>query len=133
MEEARLNMDDHPVGQGVEGGGGPPGDHGAEGGAPRISRRSRGRNCNCSNTMVKNQRIKVLGRGSSGKACLVRNKEASELCAAKERKEAVEEAVLLKSMGHMSTVCFQGVLMMNGQIKLGTRPIPSAACARTST
>lgn len=69
----------------------------------------------------KYQRIKVLGKGSFGKAYLVRNTEADELCVVKqmetsmmnpkERSEAVKEATLLKRMDHKNIVKFQDVFM----------------------
>mmetsp|Transcript_27978 Transcript_27978/g.65282 ORF Transcript_27978/g.65282 Transcript_27978/m.65282 type:complete len:519 (+) Transcript_27978:87-1643(+) len=69
----------------------------------------------------KYQRIKVLGKGSFGKAYLVKNTEADELCVVKqmetsmmqpkERNEAVKEAILLKRMDHKNIVRFQDVFM----------------------
>mmetsp|Transcript_27215 Transcript_27215/g.55013 ORF Transcript_27215/g.55013 Transcript_27215/m.55013 type:complete len:507 (-) Transcript_27215:151-1671(-) len=69
----------------------------------------------------KYQRIKVLGKGSFGKAYLVKNTEADELCVVKqmetsmmdpkERNEAVKEAMLLKRMDHKNIVRFQEVFM----------------------
>lgn len=69
----------------------------------------------------KYQRIKVLGKGSFGKAYLVKNTEADELCVVKqmetsamdpkERSEAVKEAMLLKRMDHPNIVRFQEVFM----------------------
>jgi len=69
----------------------------------------------------KYQRIKVLGKGSFGKAYLVKNTEADELCVVKqmetsmmnpkERSEAVKEATLLKRMDHKNIVKFQDVFM----------------------
>lgn len=69
----------------------------------------------------KYQRIKVLGKGSFGKAYLVKNTEADELCVVKqmetsmmnktEREEAVKEAMLLKRMDHKNIVRFQEVFM----------------------
>lgn len=69
----------------------------------------------------KYQRIKVLGKGSFGKAYLVKNTEANELCVVKqmetstmdpkERNEAVKEAMLLKRMNHPNIVRFQEVFM----------------------
>mmetsp|Transcript_105932 Transcript_105932/g.316365 ORF Transcript_105932/g.316365 Transcript_105932/m.316365 type:complete len:506 (-) Transcript_105932:129-1646(-) len=69
----------------------------------------------------KYQRIKVLGKGSFGKAYLVKNTEADELCVVKqmetsmmdpkERNEAVKEAMLLKRMDHRNIVRFQEVFM----------------------
>jgi len=69
----------------------------------------------------KYQRIKVLGKGSFGKAYLVRNTEANEQCVVKqmetsmmdpkERNEAVKEAMLLKRMDHKNIVRFQEVFM----------------------
>mmetsp|Transcript_20832 Transcript_20832/g.57674 ORF Transcript_20832/g.57674 Transcript_20832/m.57674 type:complete len:514 (-) Transcript_20832:130-1671(-) len=69
----------------------------------------------------KYQRIKVLGKGSFGKAYLVKNTEANELCVVKqmetsmmdpkERNEAVKEAMLLKRMDHKNIVRFQEVFM----------------------
>lgn len=69
----------------------------------------------------KYQRIKVLGKGSFGKAYLVKNTEANELCVVKqmetsamdpkERNEAVKEAMLLKRMDHPNIVRFQEVFM----------------------
>lgn len=69
----------------------------------------------------KYQRIRVLGKGSFGKAYLVRNTEADALCVVKqmetsmmdrkERDEAVKEALLLKRMDHPNIVRFQEVFM----------------------
>lgn len=69
----------------------------------------------------KYQRIKVLGKGSFGKAYLVRNTEENELCVvkqmetsameAKERNEAVKEAMLLKKMDHPNIVRFKEVFI----------------------
>eukprot|EP00929_Paragymnodinium_shiwhaense_P067988 TRINITY_DN34174_c0_g1_i1.p1 TRINITY_DN34174_c0_g1~~TRINITY_DN34174_c0_g1_i1.p1 ORF type:complete len:508 (+),score=118.94 TRINITY_DN34174_c0_g1_i1:106-1629(+) len=69
----------------------------------------------------KYQRIKVLGKGSFGKAYLVHNTEANEKCVVKqmetmmmdpkERGEAVKEALLLKRMNHPNIVRFQEVFM----------------------
>lgn len=69
----------------------------------------------------KYQRIKVLGKGSFGKAYLVKNTEANALCVVKqmetsmmdpkERNEAVKEAMLLKRMDHPNIVRFQEVFM----------------------
>jgi serine/threonine protein kinase len=69
----------------------------------------------------KYQRIKVLGKGSFGKAYLVKNTEANEFCVVKqmetsmmdpkERSEAVKEAMLLKRMDHPNIVRFQEVFM----------------------
>lgn len=69
----------------------------------------------------KYQRIRVLGKGSFGKAYLVKNTEANELCVVKqmetsmmdkkEREEAVKEAMLLKRMDHRNIVRFQEVFM----------------------
>jgi len=69
----------------------------------------------------KYQRIKVLGKGSFGKAYLVKNTEADELCVVKqmetsmmgkkEKEEAVKEAMLLKRMDHKNIVRFQEVFM----------------------
>mmetsp|Transcript_105498 Transcript_105498/g.283583 ORF Transcript_105498/g.283583 Transcript_105498/m.283583 type:complete len:476 (-) Transcript_105498:34-1461(-) len=69
----------------------------------------------------KYQRIQVLGKGSFGKAYLVKNTEADELCVVKqmetsmmdpkERNEAVKEAMLLKQMNHPNIVRFQEVFM----------------------
>jgi len=69
----------------------------------------------------KYQRKKVLGKGSFGKAYLVKNTEADELCVVKqmetsamdpkERSEAVKEAMLLKRMDHPNIVRFQEVFM----------------------
>lgn len=69
----------------------------------------------------KYQRKKVLGKGSFGKAYLVKNTEADELCVvkqmetsamdSKERNEAVKEAMLLKRMDHPNIVRFQEVFM----------------------
>mmetsp|Transcript_35700 Transcript_35700/g.83571 ORF Transcript_35700/g.83571 Transcript_35700/m.83571 type:complete len:456 (+) Transcript_35700:131-1498(+) len=69
----------------------------------------------------KYQRIKVLGKGSFGKAYLVRNVEANAFCVVKqmetstmeqkERNEAVKEAMLLKKMDHPNIVRFQEVFM----------------------
>jgi len=69
----------------------------------------------------KYQRIKVLGKGSFGKAYLVKNTKADELCVVKqmetsamdpkERNEAVKEAMLLKKMDHPNIVRFQEVFM----------------------
>lgn len=71
--------------------------------------------------MEKYKRIKVLGKGSFGKAYLVENTEAQELCVVKqmetlmmqpkERDEAVKEAMLLKKMDHPNIVRFQEVFM----------------------
>jgi len=62
-----------------------------------------------------------LGKGSFGKAYLVKNTEADELCVVKqmetsmmdpkERNEAVKEAMLLKRMDHKNIVRFQEVFM----------------------
>ncbi|CAE8672897.1 unnamed protein product, partial [Polarella glacialis] len=59
----------------------------------------------------------VLGKGSFGKAYLVKNTEADELCVVKqmetstmdpkERNEAVKEAMLLKRMDHPNIVRFK--------------------------
>lgn len=69
----------------------------------------------------KYERIKVLGKGSFGKAYLVKNTEADELCVVKqmetsmmskkEKEEAVKEALLLKRMDHKNIVRFQEVFM----------------------
>eukprot|EP00928_Gymnodinium_smaydae_P047337 TRINITY_DN31585_c0_g1_i1.p1 TRINITY_DN31585_c0_g1~~TRINITY_DN31585_c0_g1_i1.p1 ORF type:complete len:554 (-),score=147.92 TRINITY_DN31585_c0_g1_i1:24-1685(-) len=69
----------------------------------------------------KYQRIKVLGKGSFGKAYLVRNTETDTKCVVKqmetgmmgqkERSEAVKEALLLKRMDHPNIVRFQEVFM----------------------
>mmetsp|Transcript_70591 Transcript_70591/g.132096 ORF Transcript_70591/g.132096 Transcript_70591/m.132096 type:complete len:443 (+) Transcript_70591:133-1461(+) len=69
----------------------------------------------------KYQRIKVLGKGSFGKAFLVRNVQANAFCVVKqmetstmelkERNEAVKEAMLLKKMDHPNIVRFQEVFM----------------------
>lgn len=69
----------------------------------------------------KYQRVKVLGKGSFGKAYLVKNTEANEMCVVKqmetsmmdkkEREEAVKEAMLLKRMDHKNIVKFQEVFM----------------------
>lgn len=69
----------------------------------------------------KYQRIRVLGKGSFGKAYLVKNTEADELCVVKqmetsmmtkkEKEEAVKEAMLLKRMDHKNIVRFQEVFM----------------------
>jgi len=69
----------------------------------------------------KYQRIKVLGKGSFGKAYLVRNTELDQTCVVKqmetstmdpkERNEAVKEALLLKRMDHPNIVRFQEVFM----------------------
>lgn len=69
----------------------------------------------------KYQRVKVLGKGSFGKAYLVKNTEANEHCVVKqmetammdkkEREEAVKEAMLLKRMDHKNIVRFQEVFM----------------------
>jgi serine/threonine protein kinase len=69
----------------------------------------------------KYQRIRVLGKGSFGKAYLVKNTEAKEFCVVKqmetsmmdpkERNEAVKEAMLLKRMDHPNIVRFQEVFM----------------------
>ncbi|CAE7578356.1 Nek1 [Symbiodinium natans] len=65
----------------------------------------------------KYQRIKVLGKGSFGKAYLVKNTEENALCVVKqmetsamepkERNEAVKEAMLLKKMDHPNIVRFK--------------------------
>lgn len=136
MEKARLNMDDEilriiqevkelreeAASRGIM--------ELKEGRQSRISRRRRGRTRSCCS---KNQRIKVQGQGSSDKVYLVKDTEARALCATKERNGAVEEAVACMSLGHMTTVRFQGILVTNGRIEEGTRPIPSPACARAST
>jgi len=69
----------------------------------------------------KYQRIKVLGKGSFGKAYLVKNTVENEFCVVKqmetsmmdkkEREEAVKEAMLLKRMDHKNIVRFQEVFM----------------------
>lgn len=69
----------------------------------------------------KYQRIKVLGKGSFGKAYLVRNTETDTKCVVKqmecgsmdpkERNEAVKEALMLKRMDHPNIVRFQEVFM----------------------
>jgi len=69
----------------------------------------------------KYQRIRVLGKGSFGKAYLVKNTEAGVLCVVKqmetsmmndkERNEAVREAMLLKQMNHPNIVKFEEVFM----------------------
>jgi len=63
----------------------------------------------------------VLGKGSFGKAYLVKNTELDEFCVVKqmetsmmgkkEREEAVKEAMLLKRMDHKNIVRFQEVFM----------------------
>eukprot|EP00435_Cladocopium_sp_Y103_P041708 s111_g11.t1 len=52
----------------------------------------------------KYQRLKVLGKGSFGKAYLVKNTEENALC---ERNEAVKEAMLLKKMDHPNIIRFK--------------------------
>jgi len=69
----------------------------------------------------KYQRQKVLGKGSFGKAYLVRNTEEDELCVVKqmetsamepkERNEAVKEAMLLKKMDHPNIIRFKEVFI----------------------
>mmetsp|Transcript_75245 Transcript_75245/g.156730 ORF Transcript_75245/g.156730 Transcript_75245/m.156730 type:complete len:480 (-) Transcript_75245:197-1636(-) len=69
----------------------------------------------------KYQRIRVLGKGSFGKAYLVKNTIDDELCVVKqmetsmmtkkEKEEAVKEAMLLKRMDHKNIVRFQEVFM----------------------
>lgn len=71
--------------------------------------------------MEKYERVRVLGKGSFGKAYLVRNTELDALCVVKqmetgamndkERKEAVKEALLLKKMDHPNIIQFQEVFM----------------------
>jgi len=63
----------------------------------------------------------VLGKGSFGKAYLVRNTEVDELCVVKqmetstmdpkERNEAVKEAMLLKKMNHPNIISFKEVFI----------------------
>lgn len=69
----------------------------------------------------KYKRIEVLGKGSFGKAYLVRNTEVDELCVVKqmetstmdpkERNEAVKEAMLLKKMNHPNIISFKEVFI----------------------
>ena len=73
--------------------------------------------------MEKYRRIKILGKGSFGKAFLVENAErGGELCVVKQmetgmmtpkqRDEAVKEATVLRRMaGHPNIVAFQEVFM----------------------
>mmetsp|Transcript_113065 Transcript_113065/g.314687 ORF Transcript_113065/g.314687 Transcript_113065/m.314687 type:complete len:508 (+) Transcript_113065:75-1598(+) len=70
---------------------------------------------------AKYQRIKIIGKGSFGKAFLVRNTEADTLCVVKqmdtgmmdtkERNEAVKEALVLKKLAHPNIIQFQEVFM----------------------
>mmetsp|Transcript_8059 Transcript_8059/g.13164 ORF Transcript_8059/g.13164 Transcript_8059/m.13164 type:complete len:531 (-) Transcript_8059:104-1696(-) len=70
---------------------------------------------------LKYQRIKVIGKGSFGKAYLVRNTEEDMLCvvkqmetstmSAKDRTEAVKEAQFLKKMEHPNIIRFMEVFM----------------------
>eukprot|EP00929_Paragymnodinium_shiwhaense_P121307 TRINITY_DN93487_c0_g1_i1.p1 TRINITY_DN93487_c0_g1~~TRINITY_DN93487_c0_g1_i1.p1 ORF type:complete len:466 (+),score=123.95 TRINITY_DN93487_c0_g1_i1:93-1490(+) len=70
---------------------------------------------------LKYERLKVIGKGSFGKAYLVRNTEADALCVVKQmdtgtmdpkdRDAAVKEATLLKKMRHPNIVQFQEVFM----------------------
>mmetsp|Transcript_9760 Transcript_9760/g.23085 ORF Transcript_9760/g.23085 Transcript_9760/m.23085 type:complete len:518 (+) Transcript_9760:78-1631(+) len=70
---------------------------------------------------AKYQRIKIIGKGSFGKAFLVRNTEVDALCVvkqmdtammdSKERQEAVKEAMVLKKLGHPNIISFQEVFM----------------------
>lgn len=70
---------------------------------------------------AKYQRIKIIGKGSFGKAFLVRNTEADALCVVKqmdtgmmdnkERQEAVKEAMVLKKLQHPNIISFQEVFM----------------------
>lgn len=70
---------------------------------------------------VKYQRIKIIGKGSFGKAYLVKNTEADSLCVvkqmetgmmdAKARNEAVQEALHLKKMEHPNIIRFYEVFM----------------------
>lgn len=69
----------------------------------------------------KYQRIKVIGKGSFGKAYLVKNTEEDSLCVvkqmeagmmdAKDRNEAVKEALYLKKMEHPNIIQFLEVFM----------------------
>jgi len=69
----------------------------------------------------KYQRLKVLGKGSFGKAYLVKNTEENAFCVvkqmetsameAKERNEAVKEAMLLKKMDHPNIIRFKEVFI----------------------
>eukprot|EP00930_Biecheleria_cincta_P071170 TRINITY_DN58696_c0_g1_i1.p1 TRINITY_DN58696_c0_g1~~TRINITY_DN58696_c0_g1_i1.p1 ORF type:complete len:502 (-),score=139.47 TRINITY_DN58696_c0_g1_i1:46-1551(-) len=70
---------------------------------------------------AKYQRIRVIGTGAFGKAYLVKNTEADQLCVvkqmetasmdAKERDDAVKEAVVLKKMQHPNIIQFQEIFM----------------------
>jgi len=70
---------------------------------------------------AKYQRIKIIGKGSFGKAFLVRNTEVDALCVvkqmdtgamdSKERQEAVKEALVLKKLQHPNIISFQEVFM----------------------
>lgn len=70
---------------------------------------------------LKYERLRVIGKGSFGKAYLVRNIEVDQLAVvkqmetgsmdAKERNEAVREAMLLKRMVHPNIIQFQEVFM----------------------
>mmetsp|Transcript_139678 Transcript_139678/g.260484 ORF Transcript_139678/g.260484 Transcript_139678/m.260484 type:complete len:527 (-) Transcript_139678:10-1590(-) len=70
---------------------------------------------------LKYERLRVIGKGSFGKAYLVKNIEVDKLAVvkqmetgamdAKERNEAVREAMLLKRMVHPNIIQFQEVFM----------------------
>lgn len=69
----------------------------------------------------KYKRIRVIGTGAFGKAYLVKNTEADSLCVvkqmetasmdAKERDDAVKEAIVLKKMQHPNIIMFQEIFM----------------------
>mmetsp|Transcript_80599 Transcript_80599/g.248615 ORF Transcript_80599/g.248615 Transcript_80599/m.248615 type:complete len:508 (+) Transcript_80599:2-1525(+) len=70
---------------------------------------------------AKYRRIKIIGKGSFGKAFLVRNTEDDTMCVVKqmdtgimdgkERQEAVKEALVLKKLQHPNIIQFQDVFM----------------------